>query len=117
MTLPARIKREPKPEMPERIRSPGHLAWIRKHGCCVPLCNQRPIQAHHVRKGTDGAGSLKPGDQNAISLCYLHHSHVHNWGEDTFEARYAIDMKALAREFSERSPHRRKFLSPTPARR
>lgn len=112
MTLPQRIVREPKPGMPKRIRSPAHTAWVRSHACCVPGCTRRPIEAAHVRTGTDGGTGMKPGDQWTISLCggpEGHHTEQHRIGEPEFERRHGIDMKALAREFAQRSPHRRKL--------
>lgn len=107
--LPRRIEREPKPGAAKRIRSPGHLAWVRTHGCCVPGCASMPIEAAHVRTGTDGGTGIKPGDQWAISLCRAHHSQQHWYGESAFEALHGIDMKALAREFASRSRHRKKL--------
>ena len=107
--LPRRIEREPKPGVAKRIRSPGHLAWVRTHGCCVPNCDGRPIEAAHVRTGTDGGTGIKPGDQWTISLCSSHHLNQHRWGEAWFEQAYLIDMKALAQEFARKSPHRKKL--------
>lgn len=108
MTLPARIKPEPMGRE-KRIRSPAHLGWVRSHACCVPGCNGRPIEAAHVRSGTDGGTGIKPGDMWAISLCASHHRDQHQVGEAEFERRHGIDMKALAQEFADRSPHRTKL--------
>lgn len=107
--LPRRIEREPKPGVAKRIRSPGHLAWVRGHACCVPGCGGRPIEAAHVRTGTDGGTGIKPGDQWTISLCQFHHQAQHRHGEPYFESLVGIDMKALAREFAAKSPHRKKL--------
>jgi len=108
MTLPARIKPEPMGR-DKRIRSPAHLGWVRSHACCVPGCDGRPIEAAHVRSGTDGGTGLKPGDMWAISLCAAHHRGQHQVGEPEFERQHGIDMKALASEFAARSPHRTKL--------
>jgi len=108
MTLPARIKPEPMGR-DKRIRSPAHLGWVRSHACCVPGCDGRPIEAAHVRSGTDGGTGIKPGDMWAISLCAAHHRDQHQVGEPEFERRHGIDMKALASEFADRSPHRTKL--------
>lgn len=108
MTLPARIKPEPMGR-DKRIRSPAHLGWVRSHACCVPGCDGRPIEAAHVRSGTDGGTGIKPGDMWAISLCAAHHRDQHQVGEPEFERRHGIDMKALASEFAARSPHRTKL--------
>lgn len=109
MSLPRLIQREPKPGVARRIRSPGHLKWVRDHACCVPGCDGRPIEAAHVRSGTDGGTGIKPGDQWTISLCRLHHAVQHQIGEISFEKVNGIDMKALAREFAAKSPHRGKL--------
>ena len=107
--LPPRLKRETKPGMPKRIRCPAHLKWVREHACCVPRCNGAPSEAAHVRTGTDGGTGLKPSDSHVISLCQYHHAIQHRMGEGPFETKYFIDMKALAREFADKSPHRRKL--------
>ena len=74
--------------------------------CCIPDCNGRPIEVAHVRTGTDGGAGLKPSDKWCISLCAAHHRLQHSLGEPEFERRFGIDMKALAREFARKSPHR-----------
>lgn len=104
--LPRRLEREVKPGQVKRVRSPGHLKWVRDHACCVPGCDGRPIEAAHVRTGTDGGIGLKTGDHWTISLCQKHHAQQHTWGEQSFESMHAIDMKALAREFAAKSPFR-----------
>jgi len=109
MTLPRKIVREGKVGLPKRVRSPGHLAWVRKHGCCVPDCNGMPIEAAHVRMGTNGGTGIKPDDRWVVSLCMAHHRKQHTLGESEFEKIYGLDMKALAAEFARKSPHRRKF--------
>jgi hypothetical protein len=112
MTLPRKIERQPRFNMAKRIRSPGHLAWIREHGCCVPSCGGMPIEAAHVRTGTQAGVGIKPDDCWAISLCSDHHRMQHQIGERAFEIKHGIDMKALAREFASKSPHKAKFNRP-----
>jgi hypothetical protein len=105
MTLPRKIEKPPRFNAPKRIKSHAHLNWIREHGCCVPGCKNIDIQAAHVRSGTNGGASLKPGDDWAISLCGFHHiEEQHRIGERAFELKHGIDMKALAREFAAKSP-------------
>lgn len=104
--LPPRLKPVPKVK---RMRCPAHLAWVRTFACSVPGCAGKPIEAAHVRTGTDGGVGMKPGDQWAISLCSMHHRKQHLWGERTFGQAFKIDMKALAQEFAAKSPHRRKL--------
>lgn len=107
--LPRRITRESKPGVAKRIRSPGHLAWVRTHECCAPNCDGRPIEAAHVRTGTNGGTGIKPDDTWTISLCRHHHRIQHLIGERVFEEQFGIDMKALAREFAVKSPYRKKW--------
>ena len=64
-----------------------------------------PIECAHVRSGTDGGVGVKPSDKWTISLCAYHHRQQHHIGEAAFEARYKIDLKALAAEFARRSVH------------
>jgi len=88
------------------VRSPGHLAYIRTLECAVRKpgyydcnlhdgCNK--VEAAHVRTGTDGGTSIKPGDNWAMPLCAAHHRQQHQIGEPEFERRYGVDMKAIAK--------------------
>lgn len=88
---------------------PAHRAWVRRHYCSVPGCRRLPVECAHVRRSTDGGTALKPSDSWTISLCVFHHHEQHQIGEQAFENRYAIDMRALAEEFARRSPHRRQL--------
>jgi hypothetical protein len=102
-------KRIPKPAKPDkRFRSPSHCNFVRSHACCG--CGATAgIEVAHVRNGTDGGMSMKPGDYWTISLCSKCHSWQHMIGETSFEAEKVIDMKALAREFVKASPKRREL--------
>lgn len=90
-----------------RIKSPAHCKWVRSHHCSVPECKGMPIEAAHVRTGTDGAMGRKPSDRWVISLCRDHHRQQHAMGEPEFERIHGIDMKEIARAFYRNSP---KFL-------
>lgn len=101
------------PRVAEAVRDPDpgenkkHLAWIRRQFCAVhgPDC-RGPIEAHHVRRETDGGGSLLPSDRWAIPLCHFHHledGHRHGWV--TFEQKHGIDLRALAVRLAAASPH------------
>ena len=106
----------PKRRRPERmgvkdapqIRSAGHLRWIRGFECSVgnSVCKHHQIEAAHVRIGTDGGASLKPGDNWTIPLCAYHHAQQHRVGETSFETAYKIDMKQIAAALWKLSPHR-----------
>lgn len=106
--LPPRIASE-KPRRSDRIRCPSHLKWVRGFQCSVPGCDRRPIEAAHVRNGTNGGMGQKPDDCWVISLCRDHHSEQHRIGEPEFERRYRIDMKEMAAAFAKQSPHRMKL--------
>ena len=110
MTLPPRRKK-PKTQDDGRIRCPSHVQWVRGHECIVHMhggCVGK-IQAHHVRKGTDGAASIKPSDIWVVSLCSFHHGEAHAIGHDTFEAKYKVNLYRLAEDFARTSPHRKKW--------
>lgn len=95
----------------KRLRTcAGHRAWVRCHYCSVPGCRRMPIECAHVRNGTDCGMGIKPSDKWTISLCQFHHREQHRLGEHSFEARYALDLRALAAEFARRSPHRLKLM-------
>lgn len=96
--LPPRIVKD-KPRRELRLRCPAHLAFVRSHACSVPGCQLTPIEAAHVRTGTDAGLGFKPGDNHAISLCAMHHRLQHQHGERAFEKMTGIDMKALAAAF------------------
>lgn len=105
--LPKRIPRQPKRS--NRWRSTAHCNFVRSHECCVPGCNQRPIEVAHIRCGTDGGMSQKPSDYHTISLCRFHHAEQHRIGERTFAGCYEIDPWALANEFAAKSPKAREI--------
>jgi hypothetical protein len=108
--LPGRINSRDLRGKP-KIRSDAHRKWVRSHFCCVPGCQQMPIDCAHVSiPGNRGVG-IKASDAYTISLCHPHHMEQHQ-GSETFERKYKINMVALAREFFERSPHRHKLDNP-----
>lgn len=93
------------------IRSPGHLAWVRQFTCTLwsrGECEGR-IEAAHVRLGAHAGMGQKPGDDRAVSLCAKHHREAHDHGEATFQAKYGVDLAAVAARLWKLSPHRRKW--------
>lgn len=111
MTLPLRIKQD-RIQSAHRIRSPGHLRWIRSFECIVPGCHARPIEAMHVRLGAHAGMGQKPGDDITVAGCSGHHAESHRIGEASFQAKYGLDLLALAAEFASKSPHRNKLRRP-----
>lgn len=87
----------------------AHRVWVRKHHCSVPGCPALPTESAHVRRGTDGGTGLKPSDRWVVSLCAMHHREQHALGEQSFEAKYELDLVGTAEEFARRSPHRSKL--------
>jgi hypothetical protein len=64
------------------------------------------MHAHHVRLGNTGGGmGKKPADKWAVPLCGDHHGELHQGGQRTFEAKYRLDLKALADSLAAESPH------------
>lgn len=110
MALPPRIKRK-SDKADAGKRSPAHRAWVRGHACSVPGCTAMPIEAAHVREGTDGGMGMKPSDRWVWSACKEHHAEQHRIGEASFQAKYGLNLKALAEEFFRKSPHRQKLES------
>lgn len=49
---------------------------------------------------------IKPSDRWGVSLCNHHHALQHHIGEQAFELKFQIELKAIAIEFFNRSPHR-----------
>jgi hypothetical protein len=68
----------------------GHVNAIRPH----------PIEAAHVRVGTDGGTGLKPSDWWTIPLCPAHHEEQHGMAEADFQVKYRLDMKREARKLA-----------------
>ena len=108
-TLPPLLRKAKKARRTKRIRCQAHLKWVRQHACSVPGCQFTPIEAAHIRLGTDGSTGEKPGDQWTISLCPYHHGRQHAVGEKRFASAHSIDLMALAEEFARQSPHRDKL--------
>lgn len=96
--------------------NPAYLAWIRSLPCAVrPRCGRPGEHAHHVRIGTGGGIGLKPPDVGAtVPLCAVHHAELHAIGARTFEARHAVDLRALAERLAQLSPHLNPAPEPTP---
>lgn len=87
------------------IRSQPHRTWVCARPCAVRGSDCRgAMHAHHVRDGTGGGTSMKPGDEWCVCLCTKHHDEVHH-GALTFAARYGVDLRDLASLMARRSPH------------
>lgn len=101
--LPRRIPKER--NRSERWRSQAHCGFVRSHGCCVPGCDGRPIEAAHIRIGSDAGMGRKPSDYFTVSLCKAHHGQQHIIGEPTFWREVVQrDPHDTAAEFAAKSP-------------
>lgn len=100
--LPARIPKQK--NRSDRWRSPAHCNFVRSHRCCVPGCQDMPIEVAHVRAGSDAGMGRKPSDWFTISLCRSHHADQHRVGEAPFGRAHNIDLHKLADEFAAASP-------------
>ena len=110
------LRAKPKPKVrsgiergPER-RFPTHLQWIRTRACSVPGCENRQIEAAHVRlglpAGEQGGTGMKPSDIWTIPLCARCHFAQHTMGEETFARKNGINMVEIALACQKQSPHR-----------
>jgi hypothetical protein len=88
----------------DRREWPKHRAFVRRHTCSVPGCDQGPIEFAHVRSADNSGTSLKPHDAYGVSLCAAHHAEQHQHGAETFMKRHRVDLWKLAVEFCKASP-------------
>ena len=98
--LPKKAKRE------TRFRSQRHLRHVRSYACV--MCDaEAPIEAAHVRLGSDGGMGSKPSDLYAVALCGGPegcHQRQHSQGERTFWQ--GKDVSAIIEAFIRTSPVR-----------
>ncbi len=93
-----------------RLRSPSHLAWVRKRLCIAwrsgDLCEGR-IEAAHCRDvAPRGHSGAKPDDLWCVSMCQKHHRQSEKreraWGEEM-----GIDVRTMCLEYAMASPDAR----------
>ncbi|MDE2097126.1 MAG: hypothetical protein KGL39_07760 [Patescibacteria group bacterium] len=91
-----------------RLRSPAHLAFVRKRLCIAwehGNCYGR-IEAAHCRDiAPNGHGGGKPDDCWVISVCTKHHRESEK-RERAWGAEYSIDVAAACIEYAAASPDR-----------
>ena len=78
------------PDLPYR-------AWIRTQPCII--CG-RDAEPCHVR--SRGAGGTDLG--NIVPMCRIHHTEQHKIGIKTFQAKWKVDMVALALQYAQNAP-------------
>lgn len=100
------VRRIPKPaRRSERWRSPGHLAFVRKHAC-VACDSESGIEAAHVRLGSGAGMGQKPDDWRAVPLCRDCHAKQHTLGEMSFWVELGIGAEPVIEELIKASPKR-----------
>jgi hypothetical protein len=80
---------------PKREIAAGHLALVRRLPC-ISCDSDNGCEAAHVRLGTGGGTSLKPGDRWALPLCGACHREQHAIGEVTFWRGLDLDPVGVA---------------------
>lgn len=91
---------------PERVW-PRHRAWLRRHHCVVTHCLQEPVEVSHIRTASNAGTGLRPHDASSVPMCggpTGHHAEYHRRGHKTFEAKYRLELAAIAAEFTRFSP-------------
>lgn len=83
---------------PQRVW-PRHRRFVKSRECCVPYCGSWSVDFAHIRSAANAGIALKPHDAFGVSLCRTHHREQHDIGQAAFEAKYAIDLSAIAGEF------------------
>jgi hypothetical protein len=68
------------------------LEWARISSMYCLVCGHRGGPAHHVKRVGNGGKDLG----NVVPLCVEHHQECHG-GEQTFEAKYDVDLKQIAK--------------------
>ena len=88
----------------KQLRSLEHLRFVRSKQCAIQgmkgdsrihVCSG-PIQAAHIRMGTDGGTGKKPSDNFTVPLCAKAHVEQGQIGEGAFEKRYLLNTKKMA---------------------
>lgn len=82
----------------ERRVYPRHRRFVRSHGCVIPNCDAQDVDFCHLH--SVGAGGH---DKTGVSMCRRHHAESHTSGLAKFQAKYGVDLWALAAEFVRRS--------------
>jgi hypothetical protein len=107
------LQRIPKaPKRSDRWKSQAHLGHVRKHAC-VNCGAVAPIEAAHVRMGSDAGMGRKPSDYYAVPLCRDCHAEQHTVGEPYFWNHYSVThghgVRDVLAELVKASPRRREI--------
>lgn len=78
----------------------------------VKGCPNLNIDCCHLGGAAIRGAGIKASDAYTFAGCHDHHMEQHQIGERAFEKKHKLDLKALCREFYQRSPHRNKLDNP-----
>ncbi len=93
-------------DKPRRNQNPEFRKWIRSLPSVVS--GRGPCEVVHVRSRGAGGGD----EGNIVPLTQHEHIYqLHQWGQKTFEARWCVDLGAVALELWERWQRGREVLS------
>ncbi len=70
--------------------------WIRSQRCAVLFCTFEGAKIIAAHAKSRGAGGTKA---DLLPLCWSHHVEQHTAGIKTFQAKYALDLTSLAKDF------------------
>ena len=65
---------------PKRLRDKAHLKHVASKSCV--LCGRRPCDAHHLTFAQPRAMQLKVSDEFVVPVCRLHHTELHQSGDE-----------------------------------
>lgn len=94
----------------EGRRFPSHLAWLRKRPCILEgrfghACEGR-MEAMHVDHAGGKGMALKTSDVHAVPACSEAHRLYHQYGAQTWERTWNINLIEAARQYANASPHK-----------
>lgn len=94
----------------EARRFPQHLKWLRGRPCILEgrnghACEGR-MEAMHVDRAPGKGTGLKVADFYAVPCCSEGHRLYHQYGAETWEKTWRIDLLKAAADYAKASPHR-----------
>lgn len=81
------------------LQSKSHLAWVAEKSCIVSRSDGKiyygndftKVDCHHVELRSRSGGNTN--DYTCVPMLHKLHGEYHRTGHDTFENKYAFDMK------------------------
>ena len=72
-----------------------HRAFVKRHLCVIPKCNNRDVEFAHLRTAANSGMGMKPPDWYGIGLCSYHHKIAHSRGHATMAEENGVDLDYL----------------------